>query len=95
MDFIIKLPRTMCGVDSIWVIIDKLSKSAHFIPISEIISTGKLANIYIPKVVDRCGCRFWWFRTEMFISPVGVGGSFTDLGTQLPYSTTYHPQNDE
>ena len=47
MDFITKLPRTARGVDSIWVIVDRLTKSAHFIPIPESISAEKLVDIYI------------------------------------------------
>ena len=53
MGFITKLPRTTQGVDSIWVIVDKLTKSAHFIPIFESISAEKLADIYVREVVLR------------------------------------------
>ena len=53
MDFITKLPRTTRGVDAIWVIVDRLTKSAHFIPISESISAEKLADIYVREVVAR------------------------------------------
>ena len=55
MDFITKLPRTACGVDSIWVIVDPLTKSVHFIPIQESISAEKLAEIYVPEVVAHHG----------------------------------------
>ena len=47
MDFITKLPRTARGVDTIWVIMDGLTKSAHFILIQESISVEKLAEIYV------------------------------------------------
>lgn len=47
MDFITKLLMTTRGVDSIWVIVDQLTKSAHFIPIQESILAEKLADIYI------------------------------------------------
>ena len=50
MDFITKLPRTARGVDSIWVIVDRLTKSAHFIPIQESISAEKLTDIYVREV---------------------------------------------
>ena len=53
MDFITKLPQTVRGVDSIWVIMDRLNKSAHFILIQESISTKKLADIYIREVMAR------------------------------------------
>ena len=55
MDFIMKLPRTARGVDSIWVIVDILTKSAHFILIPESISVEKLADIYVREVVVRYG----------------------------------------
>ena len=55
MDFITKLPRTTRGVDSIWVIVDRLTKSSHFIPIMESISTIKLTDIYVREVVVRYG----------------------------------------
>ena len=55
MDFITKLPRTTRGVDSIWVIVDRLTKSAHFIPISESIFAETLAYIYVREVVVRHG----------------------------------------
>ena len=55
MDFITKLPRTAHGVDSIWVIMDRLTKSAHFIPIQESISAEKLAEIYVREIWARHG----------------------------------------
>ena len=55
MDFITKLPKTMRGYDSIWVIVDRLTKSAQFIPIKENYSVEKLADIYIKEVVKRHG----------------------------------------
>ena len=55
MDFIMKLPRTARGVDSIWVIVDRLTKSTHFIPISESISSKKFVDIYIREVVVHYG----------------------------------------
>ena len=95
MDFITKLPRTPSGFDSIWVVIDRLTKSAHFIPIREDYSAEKLAQIYVREVVslhgipisiisDRDG-RFLSHSWESFQSA---------LGTQLDLSTAYHPQTD-
>jgi len=51
MDFIIRLPRTPKGFDSILVIIDRLTKSAHFIPINIIFSLEKLTSLYISEIV--------------------------------------------
>ena len=55
MDFITKLPMTTRGVDSIWIIVDRLTKSAHFIPIEESILAEKLAKIYVVGVVAHHG----------------------------------------
>lgn len=55
MDFITKLPRTSSGYDSIWVIVDRLTKSAHFLPIQEDYKMDKLVRLYINEVVARHG----------------------------------------
>lgn len=55
MDFFTKLPQTTCRVDLICVMMDRLTKSTHFIPVQESISAEKLANIYIREVVARNG----------------------------------------
>ncbi|WMV58943.1 hypothetical protein MTR67_052328 [Solanum verrucosum] len=47
MDFVVRLPRTSRGVDSIWVIGDRLNKSAHFLPVHSTFSAERLARIYI------------------------------------------------
>ena len=55
MDFITKLPRTARGANVIWVIVDRLTKSAHFISISESSSVERLAEIHVREVVARHG----------------------------------------
>ncbi|GJX29713.1 putative reverse transcriptase domain-containing protein [Tanacetum coccineum] len=55
MDFITKLPRTKSGHDTIWVIVDRLTKSAHFLAIREDHSTERLARLYIDEIVARHG----------------------------------------
>ncbi|XP_050222459.1 uncharacterized protein LOC126672546 [Mercurialis annua] len=55
MDFVVGLPKTQNGFDSIWVIADRLTKSAHFIPIKMTYSASKLAEIYIDKIVCLLG----------------------------------------
>jgi hypothetical protein len=47
MDFIVILPRTQAGYDSIWVIVDQLTKVAHFIPVKTTYSGAKLAELYM------------------------------------------------
>nr|GEZ00864.1 reverse transcriptase domain-containing protein [Tanacetum cinerariifolium] len=53
MELVTKLPRSSSGYDAIWVIVDRLTKSAHFLTISEDYKTEKLARIYINEIVTR------------------------------------------
>ncbi|GJS93821.1 transposon ty3-I gag-pol polyprotein [Tanacetum coccineum] len=53
MDFITKLPKTKSGHDMIWVIVDRLTKSAHFLAMREDYSTERLVNFYIKEIVVR------------------------------------------
>ncbi|GKC67080.1 putative reverse transcriptase domain-containing protein, partial [Tanacetum coccineum] len=95
MDFITKLMRSSSGHDTIWVIMDRITKSAHFLAFREDYQMNKLARIYINEIVARHGM------------PVSIisdrDGRFTSqfwqtlqkaLGTRLDMSTTYHPQTD-
>jgi hypothetical protein len=51
MDFIFGLPHTQAGYDSIWVIVDHLTKVAHFIPVKTTYSGAKLAELYMSRIV--------------------------------------------
>ena len=95
MDFVVGLPKTMGKYDSIWVIFDRLTKSAHFIPVKVTYNAEKLAKLYISEVVrlhgvplsiisDR-GTQF----TSMFWKTLHV-----EFGTRLDLSTAFHPQTD-
>ena len=95
MDFITKLPRTVRGVDTIWVIMDWLNKSAHFIPIQESIYAEKLADVYLWEVVA------WHGVLVSVVSNRDVRFTYRfwkrfheELGTRLYFSTTFHPQSD-
>ncbi|GJR62314.1 putative reverse transcriptase domain-containing protein [Tanacetum coccineum] len=55
MDFIKKLPRTSSGYDSIWVIVDRLTKSAHFILMNEKYKMERLTRLYLKEIVYRHG----------------------------------------
>ncbi|GKE47787.1 putative reverse transcriptase domain-containing protein [Tanacetum coccineum] len=55
MDSIVKLPRSSSGHDAIWVIVDRLTKSAHFLAVCEDYKTEKLARLYINEIVSRHG----------------------------------------
>ena len=51
MDFVVGLPRTRAGFDAIWVIVDRLTKSAHFLPVRTKFSLDRLAELYINEIV--------------------------------------------
>ncbi|GJY15730.1 putative reverse transcriptase domain-containing protein [Tanacetum coccineum] len=95
MDFVTKLPKTSSGQDTIWVIVDRLTKSTHFLPMKETNSMEKLTRQYLKEVVSRHGV------LVLIISD--QDGKFTShfwkslnkaLGTQLDMSMAYHPQTD-
>ena len=95
MDFVTSLPNTPRGHETIWVIVDRLTKSAHFIPINISFPVSQLAEIYIRDIVKLHGVpssivsdrdprftsRFWKSFQEA-------------LGSKLRLSAAYHPQTD-
>ncbi|GKE42085.1 putative reverse transcriptase domain-containing protein [Tanacetum coccineum] len=95
MDFVTKLPRTSSGHDTIWVIMDRLTKSTYFLPMREDYKMDRLARLYLKERVARHGVsisiisdrdsrftsRFWQSMQEA-------------LGTRFDMSTAYHPQTD-
>ncbi|KAI3804794.1 hypothetical protein L1987_26605 [Smallanthus sonchifolius] len=95
MDFITKLPRTPTGCDTIWVIVDRLTKSAHFLAIKETDKMEKLTRIYLKEVVSRHGVPISIIsdRDARFTSRFWQS-LHKALGTRLDMSTTYHPQTD-
>ena len=95
MDFMVGLPRCQNGYDTIWVIVDRLTKSAHFLPMKNSDSVVKLAELYVKEIVRLHGTliskvsdkdprftfRFW-------------PSLQTALSTRLHFSTDFHPQTD-
>nr|GFB83313.1 reverse transcriptase domain-containing protein [Tanacetum cinerariifolium] len=95
MDFVIKLPKTSSGYDTIWVIVDRLTKSAHFLPIREDDSMDKLTKLYLKEVVTRHGIPISIIsdRDPRFAS--NLWRAFLKaLGNRLDMSTAYHPEID-
>ncbi|WVZ64963.1 hypothetical protein U9M48_014405 [Paspalum notatum var. saurae] len=95
MDFIVGLPRTQSGFDSIWVVVDRLTKVAHFIPVKTTYSGAKLAELYMSRIVCLHGV------PKKIVSDRGT--QFTShfwkrlhesMGTKLNFSSAYHPQTD-
>ncbi|GKC40556.1 reverse transcriptase domain-containing protein [Tanacetum coccineum] len=95
MDLVTKLPRSNNGYDAIWVIVDRLTKSAHFLPIREDYKTEKLARIYINEIVARHGVSVSIIsdRDGRFASHLWQALQKA-LGTKLHMSTAYHPETD-
>jgi hypothetical protein len=95
MDFIVGLPTTQSGYDSIWVIIDQFLKFAHFVPVKTMYKGAKLAELYIARIVCLHGVpkkivsdrgtqfmsRFWEKLHEA-------------VDRKLNFSSAYHPQTD-
>ena len=95
MDFITSLPRTQTSYDSVWVVVDRFTKVVHFIPIKTTYSGDKPAEIYMSRIVCQHGMskkivsdgesqftsKFWQKLHEA-------------LGTNLNFSSAYHPQTD-
>ncbi|GJW41802.1 putative reverse transcriptase domain-containing protein [Tanacetum coccineum] len=95
MDFVTKLPKTSQGYDTIWVIVDRLTKSAIFTPMRETDPLDKLARMYLKEVVARHGipASIICDRDPRFAS--NFWRSLQNaLGTNLDMSTAYHPQID-
>jgi hypothetical protein len=55
MDFIVGLPHTRAGYDSIWVVVDRLKKAAHFIPVKTTYNIVVLAELYMSRIVCLLG----------------------------------------
>ena len=95
MDFVSGLPLSASKKDAIWVVVDRLTKSAHFIPVRTDFSLDKLAELYVYQIVRLYGVpvsivsdrdprftsRFWKKLQEA-------------LGTKLHFSSAFHPQTD-
>ena len=95
MDFVLRLPKSSEGYDSIWVIVDRMTKSTHFLPIKTKDPMRKLAKLYLKEIMrlhdvpvlivsDR-DARF----TSIFWKELQAG-----FGTRLKCSIASHPQTD-
>ena len=93
MDFVVGLPRTRARFDAIWVIMDRLTKSAHFLPIRTKFSLDRLAELYINEIVKLHGVPVSIVSDPRFTSQFWP--KFQNiLGTTLHFSTAFHPQID-
>ncbi|GJV42767.1 putative reverse transcriptase domain-containing protein [Tanacetum coccineum] len=95
MDFVTKFPRTSSGHDTIWVIVDRLTKYAHFLPMREDYKMDRLARLYLNEIVARHGVPISIISNHDSRFTSRFRKSMKEaLGTQLDMSTAYHPQTD-
>ncbi|KAA0067829.1 retrotransposon protein, putative, Ty3-gypsy subclass [Cucumis melo var. makuwa] len=95
MDFLFGLPRTSNGHDGIWVIVNKITKTAGFISIKATSMLDQLARLYVDKIVSQYGVlvsivldRDLRFTSKFWHSLQKA------MGTGLKFSTSFHPQTD-
>jgi hypothetical protein len=95
MDFIVGLPRTQKCYDSIWVIVDRLTKVAHFIPIKITYTGPQLAELYISRIICPHGVpkKIVSDRGTLFTSKFWER-LHESMDTKLNFSSAYHPQTD-
>ena len=95
MDLVTGLPRTTKGFDSIWVIVDRLIKTPHFLPVCMTYMAAQYARLCLDWIVPMHGVPISIVsdRGTQFTSR--FWGSFQEaLGTQLRFNTAFHPQTD-
>jgi hypothetical protein len=96
MDFIVRLPHTQAGYDSIWVIIDRFTKVAHFIHVKTTYSGATLTELYMSQIVCLHGV------PKKIVSDRGSQFTFKfweklheSMDTKLNFSSAYHLQTDD
>ena len=96
MDFVDELPRSRKGNTGIWVIVDRLTKSDHFIPVKRRRTAAWLASVYLREIVSFHCISFSIVSDRDPIFTSEFWKSLQEaVGTQLCLSTTYHPQTDD
>ena len=92
MDFLFGLPRTPSGYDGIWVIVDRLTKTARFLPVKATSTLDQLAKLYVDRVISQYGAPVSIVsdRDPRFTSKFWPSLQHA-LGTKLKFSTAFHP----
>ena len=95
MDFVTGLPKSLRGSTTIWVVVDRLAKTAHFIPYKSGMTLDGMARLYLKEVIRLHGVP----RTIIFDHDSRLTSYFWQsfqkaLGLELRFSTSFHPQTD-
>jgi hypothetical protein len=95
MDFNVGLPRTKSGYNSLWVIVDRLTKVTHFRPVNTTYTRPQLAELYVPRIV----CFHGVTMRIVSDSETQVISKFWDrlpetMDIHPNFSSAYHPQTD-
>jgi hypothetical protein len=94
MDFITGFPRSQKGHDAIFVVIDRFSEVAHFLPVKETITASQLADLYVSRIVSLHGVPLEISSDRGSLFTSRFWNSFQEaMGTHLSFSTAFHPQS--
>jgi hypothetical protein len=91
MDFVTGLPRTNKKHDSIMVVVDKLTKDAHFVPVNTTHTSANIAEIFMKEIDRLHGIPRTVSDRDMKFTSNFWRGLFKGFGTNLNFITTYHP----
>ena len=95
MDFVTHLPRTPKGHDVVWVIVDRLTKSAHFLAVRMTFTLKRFYRLYIGEIVRLHGVPVFIVSDRDSRFTTHFWKSFQNaMGTRLTMSTTFYPQTD-
>jgi hypothetical protein len=95
MDFITGLPKTNKKHDSIMVVVDKLTKTTHFLPMKTIHTTTNIVEIFMKEIARLHGIpRTIVSNIDTKFTSNFWRGLFKGFGTNINFSTTHHPQTD-
>ena len=95
MDFIFGLPKSIQGNTGIWIIVDRFSKQAHFLPVKKTIKAKHMANMFMFHIFKHHGLPSSIISDrDPRMTSLFWKGLFENLGTKLNFSSAYHPQTD-
>ena len=91
MDFVSGFPKSMGGNDAMWVIVDRLTKSAHLLPIRTTFTLDKLVSLYVTEIIKLHGVLSIVSNRDTRFTSKFWKILQNSLSTQLNFSTAFHP----